>query len=214
MNLKDVHAKVNKGETLADEEKKFLEEYKEPDVQGEVDRKAKAIKKEAEDKANAKISELETQLKDLQTKLEEKDTGNLSEVEKLKKDLEKATKEKEAHAKEVETLKTTNSDLQRNHAIDGLFAGLSFVEGIDKNDMRVLFSSALGDVKLDDEEAVKEKVDQFTSRNKALLAASGPSGAGTKPGEGSPKTPTQVDPTKQTDAERMKDINKPKTAWG
>ena len=92
MKLKEILAKVAKGEALTEDEKKFLAEYQEPDDGGTGDggRIPKArLDKEIEKRkqAEAKTDELTTQLEDLKSKLEDLENADMSEAEKAKKEL-------------------------------------------------------------------------------------------------------------------------------
>ena len=203
MELKDVLAKITKGETLTDEEKTFVSTYAAPDIQGEVDKRANAIKAEAERKANEKIKTLEVQITELNQKLEEKDSAGLSEVEKMKKELERNLNALETLKKEKDELAKNNTSLQRNHAIDGLFGKLSFVKGANVSGMKTLFSHSLSDTDLNDEGAVKRAIDAFNEENKFALSATSSGGAGTQHGSGGSAT-NETDPMKQTVEERMK----------
>ena len=213
MAIQEVLAKVVEGKDLTDDEKKALKEYREPDVQAEVDKKAKAIKREAEDKAKSKVDELQELVNDLQGKLEERSQSGLSEVEKMKKDLEKAQKAKSDADAQLEKMKTENANLARNHRVDAIFSELPFIDGVDKKDMRTLFGSAVGETDLDSEDAVKDLVTQFKTRNKALISAnvSGGAGTGNEPGGVTPTV--QQDPMKQSDAERQKHLSKSEKVW-
>ena len=203
MELKDVLAKITKGETLTDEEKTFVSTYAPPDVQAEVDKRANAIKAEAERKANEKITLLETQITELTQKLEEKDSAGLSEVEKMKKELERNLQSLEMLKKEKDELAKNNTSLQRNHAIDGLFGKLSFVKGANISGMKTLFGHSLSDVDLNDEGAVKRAIDAFNEENKFALSATSSGGAGTQQGSGGSAS-KETDPMKQTIEERTK----------
>jgi alanyl-tRNA synthetase len=75
MNIKTVITKFLKGDELSDEEKKFLQDYKEPKHD------------------DSKEKDLSKQLEEAQKKLDEAENEKLSELEKLQKETERLKKE-------------------------------------------------------------------------------------------------------------------------
>ena len=129
MKLKEILAKVAKGEALTEDEKKFLAEYQEPDDGGTGDggRIPKArLDKEIEKRkqAEAKTDELTTQLEDLKSKLEDLENADMSEAEKAKKqaekDLAKLQKQVADLTKERDEAVSKSSALERSGKVRDL----------------------------------------------------------------------------------------------
>lgn len=95
MKIKDVLAKISKGEELTAEEKKFVEEYEDQEggsgenriPKSRLDTEISKRKKAEED-----LQTLKDELDELKDKLDELESSGMSEAEKSKKESEKAQK--------------------------------------------------------------------------------------------------------------------------
>lgn len=213
MQITEVLAKVTEGKDLSDEEKTFLKEYKEVDVQGEVNKRAKAIKDEAEAKAKGEIEKLTGELTKLKEELESAKSGDLSEVEKIQKEVDKLKESIAEKDAQVEALNKEKTTLTREHKLDALFSDIKFIEGANTKGMRRIFGLDLAEVDLEDEDAVKAAVDKYREENKTVVSASGVGGAGTSKEDSTGGTTDQKDPSKQSNEERLKIINKKEESW-
>lgn len=182
MTIKDILAKVTKGEALTAEEKAFAESY---DPQQALDGVAAAARKKAEadlTKATQDLAASQQALKDLQTKLD--DSGN-----KGKSQLEQLQTQVAALTKQIGEETAAKAKLIRQQKLDDVIrgSGLQFVKEVDGNIMRRALEQEFGPL-TDDDLAVADKVKPvlttFAARNKAVILDTSGHGAG-----GSPHTP-------------------------
>ena len=117
MNIKELLAKLTKGETLADNEKTFLAEY---DPDREANAKAAAARKEADAKLaeiKAQVEKLtaekEAQAKEAQAKLEAK----MTDAQKLQKAFEELSAKVEALEKDKAAAEAKAAKMVRSQAI-------------------------------------------------------------------------------------------------
>jgi len=184
MNIKELLAKVIKGETLTDEEKAFVAAY---DPDKIVNSTAAAARKSAE----AKLKEKETELQKLQADIEalrlvaeEKANANKPELEKLTREMEKLQKGLVEKESAVQQLVQEKRQMIRNGKISRIMAGLKFVEGLDPEIIRLGVEkslAAIGDDDLDSGEAINPVMEMFKARNKAILADTSGHGSGNPP---------------------------------
>lgn len=183
MELKEVLAKVLKGETLTEEEKTFLKDYDDSKV-------AAAARRKAEKERDSFKSELETakaQIEKLEFEgdegLKEKDSTIQSLNERLKK-LEQKNADSENRLKAI----------SREEKISEAFesAKIKPAAGISEKTFAQLRKIAFDGVDIEKEDDVKAALETFKSENAALIADGSVPGAGNG---GSPKTtPTKVNP--------------------
>lgn len=180
MNIKDILAKLAKGETLTDAEKDFLGKF---DLQKEIDAAASAARKKAEQERDKLKGDLAKLQQDFDAFKEENDPAKAQDATaKLLKRIEKLEKDKaESDAKAL--------SMERTAKIGALAkaAGIVPAKGVDSKTIDVLVGNLLKDVKdLDDEDAVKALFDDFKANNAGLIAAETRGGAGQKgePGKG------------------------------
>ena len=180
MNIKDILAKIAKGETLTDAEKEFLGKF---DLQKELDAAASGARKKAEQERDKLKGDLAKLQQDFDAFKEENDPAKAQDATaKLLKRIEKLEKDKaESDAKAL--------SMERTAKIGALAkaAGIVPAKGVDSKTIDVLVGNLLKDVKdLDDEDAVKALFDDFKANNAGLIAAETQGGVGQKgvPGKG------------------------------
>lgn len=207
MNIKELLAKMLKGETLTDEEKAYIASF-DPDKSG--DAKAAAARKAAEKERDA----LKAKLAELETALDEAGSAGKSEVEQLKAQVTKLTKAVETAAANVAKAEGEKKALVRGTKLDRILGTLKFVDGLDASLPRLALERALADLKdedLDSDEAIKPIVEGFTAKNKAILLDQSGGGAGTPPKDGGRGgSGTVVDASKMTDQQRAAHLRKQK----
>lgn len=173
MNIKEVLAKIAKGETLTDDEKKFLAEY---DPQKELDTASAAARRKAEkerDDAIAKATDLSKQLEEANKAKKPDDRDD--QLTKLAKEVEKLTK-KNAEA-EAKLAATARMDAIRAAAKAG---GVVAADGISGEIFEMLLDRAVGTVDVKDADALKGALEAFKSANPAMIADLGRQGVGVK----------------------------------
>ena len=171
MNITDIIKKLLAGETPTDEEKSFAEKF---DLQGQIDKASAAARRKAEGErdANAKtIEELNAKLKELE------DAGGKGETEisKLRKEVEKLSK-----AKAESDAKVAAQERKAAIAACAKANGVTMAEGVSANAFEQLLNIAVGDTKVDDEDAMKAVMETFKKENPAMIADGGHSGVGSK----------------------------------
>ena len=175
MNIKDILAKLLKGEALTDDEKAFAESF---DLQGELDRASASARRKAEAQtkdALKKHDELQKQIEELQAKLDEKEAaGKTSETElaKLAKKiagLEKINAENEAKIKA-----TARLDAIREAAKT---YGINAAQGVSAKSLETLLDLAVGETDVTDADAMKAVLEQFKTDNPTMIAAAVKQGA-------------------------------------
>lgn len=207
MNIKELLAKMLKGETLTDEEKAYIASF-DPDKSG--DAKAAAARKAAEKERDT----LKAKLAELETALDEAGSAGKTEVEQLKLQVTKLTKAVETAAANVAKAEGEKKALVRGTKLDRILGTLKFVDGLDASLPRLALERALADLKdedLDSDEAIKPIVEGFTAKNKAILLDQSGGGAGTPPKDGGRGgSGTVVDASKMTDQQRAAHLRKQK----
>ena len=180
MNIKELLAKVAKGESLADDEKAFLATF---DPDKIANSSAAAARKEAEKQRDA----LKAQLAELEGKLEEAGQVGKTEAEQLKVQLAKLTKTTDESRAALAKLEAEKRGLIRGAKLDRIMTGLKFVDGVDADLPRMALERMLAEVKdedLDNEAAVTPIVSVFRDKNKALILDQSGGGAGAPPKDG------------------------------
>jgi len=177
--MKDLIAKLLKGETLTEDERSRLENF---DPDKAANDAAASARKKAEGERDAARKELE----DLRKQVEDSEGKGKTENQKLLARIEKLEKEKaESDAK--------TAAMERDRAIEGIRAksGLKFIEGIDAELLNGIFSKQFDGLDdLSDADAVAERIKTFREANKGLILSE--QGGGT----GRTSTPAGVDRTK------------------
>lgn len=182
MNIKDILAKLLKGEALTDDEKAFAEAF---DLQGELDKASAAARRKAEQATKEALKgkeALAAQIAELQEQLKAKeDAGKTSEAElaKLSKKiaaLEKVNAENDAKLKASARMDAIVEMAKAN--------GIMPAEGISGKSLERLLDLAVGETDHTDEEAMKAVFDSFKKENPSMIAASVKKGTNVK---GDPK---------------------------
>ncbi len=179
MELKDILAKIAKGDALTDEEKKFAGEF---NLQTLLDSAASSARKKAEAETKAAKDALAKAQADFDAYREANDPDKgKTELARLNARLEKL----EAARKAAED---KASALERTARIRTLAkeAGVNPAKGVDSKTIDLLVDHLMAEVDLDDADAVKAAFDGFKSANAGLIAANTVGGAGAKgtPGGG------------------------------
>ena len=171
MKIKAILDKVLKGETLTDEEKKFLGEY---DEQKLLDAAASAARKKAEgerDQHKAKVDELTKALEEAQ-RSGASQNDDLAKLNKRIADLEKANKESaDKLAAQARTAAIQNAVRE---------AKITCAKGISSALFDNAVSAAFSGIDMANAEVVKSTLEKFKTDNPALIAVDGIGGAGQK----------------------------------
>ncbi len=177
MKLKEVLAKVLKGDPLTDEERTFVADYDEQKV---LDGAASAARKKAEGERDAfrgKVDELTKALEDAQ-KSGANSEGTIAKLQKDVADLIKANKES---AEKIAA--QARSEAIRKAVGD---AKLVCAKGISNALFDRAVTAAFDGVDMGDAEVVKATLSKFQSENPALIGVDGVGGASQKGQPGVP----------------------------
>ena len=182
MNIKDILAKLLKGETLTAEEKAYAEQF---DQQKEIDTASAAARRKAEKEAKDLQSKLDAQnatVKELTEKLEAAEKaandakgGNSAEIAKMQKQIAKL---EAINAENEKTLKANARTEAIRTAVKA--AGLTAAEGISSAAFDKLIDLAVGDTDTSDADAMKAVIEQFKTDNPSMIAAATKQGATVK----------------------------------
>ena len=211
MDLKSIHSKIAKGETLTDEEKTFIGEY---DAEKVLNSTAAAARKSAEAKLKEKeaaLQQMQADIEALHAEAEEKANANKPEIEKLTRALE--TLKKQVADKDAAFAKLDQEKRQmiRGGKIGRIMAGLKFVDGLDSEIPRMALEKALAAIKDDDLEAedlVKPIVEKFKATNKAIFADTTGHGGGSPPKDAGNQGTLTKSADQMTPTEREADLKK------
>lgn len=173
MSIKDILAKVAKGETLTDEEKSALGAY---DPQAEIDKASAAARRKAEKERDDFKAQAEKSAADLAVAIEaQKNPEKDTQLARLAKEVEKLTKknaEAEAKLKATARMEAIRAAAKANGAVSA--------EGISAETFDMLLDRAVGDVDVGDEDALKGALEAFKTANPAMIADLGRGGIGPK----------------------------------
>lgn len=177
--MKNILAKIAKGETLTDAEKETVGKF---DLQAEIDKAASGARKKAEAESKAAKEALEALKGEFEAfKTEHDPAKKQTETEKLMKRIEKLEADKKAADDRSAALERTAKvrALQKD-------AGIVPAKGVASDALDLLVDNLTRELDLDDADAVKSAFDGFKSANAAMIAANTVSGAGQKgaPGAG------------------------------
>lgn len=186
MNLKDILAKVAKGETLTDAEKAFLAAF---DHQKALDDAAAAARRKAEQDAKAAKDEadaLKRERDELRAQAEESANKGKPEIERLKLENEKLKGQIAERDKTIAGLTGEKSALTRDAKLTKILngSGIDFVPKVDRDAMIGILKGRFGDLKeedLDDAGKVKPILDAFKAANEAIIADNTGHGSGGDP---------------------------------
>lgn len=173
MSIKDILAKVAKGETLADEDKSALAGY---DPQAEIDKASAAARRKAEKERDEFKAQAEKSAADLAAAIEaQKNPEKDTQLARLAKEVEKLTKknaEAEAKLKAAARMDAIRAAAKANGAVSA--------EGISAEIFDMLLDRAVGDVDVGDADALKGALEAFKAANPAMIADLGRGGVGPK----------------------------------
>lgn len=184
MTIKDILAKLLKGDKLTDDEKAFAEQF---DLQKEIDTAAGAARRKAEEKAkeandkltaqNAAVKDLQEQLDAAKAELEKANGGNNEQLAKLQKQVAK-----------LESINAANEQkLKANARIAAIreaakAAGITAAKGVSEAALERLIDLAVGETDTGDADALKAVLEGFKKDNPAMIAAEVKGGANLKGG--------------------------------
>jgi membrane protein involved in colicin uptake len=176
MTIKEVLAKVRKGEALTEEEKAILEAY---DPEKTANDAAAAARRKAEadlEKAKADLAKIQTDLETAKKALDSKDAEKLTEAEKMTKEMEnlktqvKAITEAKAQA-EAKTAATMRSQAIRDKA---KAAGIALApKTVSEGLFFQMLEATLSGVDVADEAAITAALDKFKAENPGVIVAPG-----------------------------------------
>ncbi len=186
MKIEDVLAKVGKGEELTDAEKAFLKDYKEPDVEAEVNSRSKKERVKLE----KQIADLKTDMATAAEELESAKEGG-SEVEKLKREAEKNKTKLEKAAADLEAANLSHAETNRTNALNGV--EINWLKGVSPKYKDSVLQEAFEGIEtedLSDESIVTPIVKKIIANNERFITAEAAGGAGTGTGEQGTKKET------------------------
>lgn len=180
MEIKDIIAKLQKGEALSDEEKGAFGKF---DLQKAIDDAAASARRKAMEEAKsakAKAVELEEKLKEMQDAADKAGIDKDTDIAKLAKQVERLSAA-------VDKANAERDALARSQSIAEIMSGngIKAAQGVAEKGLRLLFETALGETDLADAESVKSVVDQFKQDYGGMISAGGLS----VPRSGSPTSP-------------------------
>jgi hypothetical protein len=186
MNLKDILAKIAKGEALTDAEKAFLAEA---DLDKMLNDAAAAARRKAEEKLSAaeqKLKDAEAKAKELSDAAEAQGDKGKTELEKAQKTIERLTAQLAERDAAIKTLSTEKEGLTREQKLTAIIqkSGIAFIPGVNAVAMTKLFKSEFADIELkdlDDEALIKPIVSGFVKANEAIIADETGKGSGRPP---------------------------------
>jgi len=181
VKIADVLAKVTAGTDLSDEEKTFLESYKEPDGAAEL-AKVNAAAKRDRLKMEAKIAEMQTALEEAQESAESSQAGD--ELAKLQRANEKLTAKLEKAQADLTAANEQHAKDMRTHAMSGM--QLKWLDGVSDKYKSAVLEEAFEGIDTDDlaDASVTGPILEKIAADNANFIDSGASGgAGTGAGE-------------------------------
>ena len=173
MTLKDILAKIAKGDALNDDEKSFAGSF---DFQVELDKAAAAARKAAEREAKAAkdaLDALKVEFDDFRSqndpaKAKDANAKLIARIEKLEA-AKKAAEDKTAAMERTARVRSLAKE-----------AGVNAAKGVDPKTIDLLVDNLMAGVDLDDADAVKSAFDTFKAANAGMIAAATVGGVGTK----------------------------------
>ncbi len=208
MKLAEVLAKVANGESLTDEEKRFVAEYDEQKI---LDTAAANARKKAEKEARDAKDALEA----LKGEFDEYKAAN--DPAKKQTELDKALNRIAKLEKENADAKAKVAAQERSAKLRSLAkeAGINPAKGVSSESLDLLVDSLMAKIDLDDADAVKTAFDSFKTANAGLIDAGTVGGAGQKGNPGdrsySGKNPFAKESFNLTEQLRLR-IENPETA--
>lgn len=205
MNVKELIAKVLRGEALADAEKEHLSKY-------DPDAVAAAARKSEKERADRLEAEANTAKAEAARIKQEAESAGKTEAQKIA-DAIKANEAKiAALEKERDAERSARAAMVREQKENAVIGKVKLLPGVDPEIAKLALRHRLKDLKDEDldTDAVAPIVADFVAKNKAIVQDESGSGTGSQ-NDGQKRSgfsgPT-TDPSKQTDAERTKLLRK------
>lgn len=186
MKIKDILAKLRKGETLTEAEQAFLDSY---DPDQATNDAAAAARRKAEERATAaeqKAAKLEADLKKIQDEAEAEADKGKPELEKANKTIERLTAQLAERDTLIKTLNTEKGQLTREQKLTAIIqkSGIAFIPKVNAVAMAKLLKdefAGLDLAALDDDSQTKPILDAFRTANEAIIADTTGHGSGGDP---------------------------------
>jgi hypothetical protein len=186
MNLKDILAKLAKGEELTDAEKDFLSKV---DLDKTTNDAAAAARRKAEEKlaaAEQRAKDAEAKAKELADAADAKGSEGKSELEKAQKTIERLTAQLAERDTLIKTLSSEKEGLSREQKIAAIIqkSGIAFIPRVDAAKQMKLLKMEFADLDLkdlDDENLTKPIVSAYLTANEAILVDQSGNGSGRVP---------------------------------
>lgn len=190
MTLKDIIAKVTKGEALTEEDKALLAGL---DIDKLTNDAAAAARRKSEQRAaelEAQAQAAEKKAADAEAKLQAAGNAGKTELQKLQADFSTAAKQLENLQAQVAKSEGEKAQLMRKQALADIrrARGIQFADGLDHSMLENSFTAALDGADLADEAVVKLKVTTWAAMNKAAILDQSGHGAGGQPRVGNDST--------------------------
>ena len=179
MKIKDVLAKVAKGEELSEDEKAFVESYEEPDL----DAAANARSKKERLKHEKAREDLQAKIEALEESAEEAKAGG-SELEKMQAMVEKLTAKNEQATQLLDAEKSARAESQRSNALGKV--AIPWMDGVNDSYRQTVLTSAFDGIDTDDlsdATVTGAIVDKIVAENASFINSGKSGGAGTGAGE-------------------------------
>lgn len=213
MKLKDILAKVAKGEALTDEEKAFVVAH---DPEKEVNDAAAAARRKSEKDATdaqAALQAAQQKLNELQQQVDASKSAGMTESQKSQKQIETLSAQVAQLTKAQTDLQAERVKLVRQTKVDEVIrgSGVKFVPEVDQKIMSGALAAAfngLSDEDLADPEKVKPIVGTFKAVNKAVILDTTGHGAGNPPHAGDEAATRAKKIEDMTADERRADLKK------
>jgi len=209
MTIKEIHAKLLKGESLTDAEKEFLKVY---DPDKEKNDAAAAARRKAEEEAAAAKSEtekLKRQIEDAKKAEEDAKKSQMTEAQRRETEFAAMKQQLADLAKAKTEAETKAAATQRSQAIRDAAkaAGISLApKTVSERLFFQMLENTLSGVDIADQTALAAALESFKSENPGIIAAPG-SGSGVNPGNPSgaksPKNPWSKDNFNLTEQVRL-----------
>lgn len=186
MTIKDILAKLLKGETLTDEEKQFAEKFDIDKAMNDAAAAARRKAEEAKTSAERERDTLKTQLEDLHRKIDAAGKSGQTDLEKASGQIKALSDQVAALSTRLEKADKDKAAMARTQKLDALrqAAGIAFVTGVDDGAMSGLFRGefdGIADAQLADETVVKGVIDKFRGRFAGVIRDDSGHGAGGHP---------------------------------
>jgi hypothetical protein len=175
VKIKDVLAKIAKGEELSESEKAFIGTYEEPDL----DAAANARSKKERLKHEAKREELDAKILELEAEAEDAKAGG-SDLDKLQREVEKLTAKNEQATQLLDAEKTARAESQRGNALGKV--KIPWMDGVNDSYRQTVLNSAFEGIDtedLSDATVTGSIIEKIVADNASFINSGKSGGAGT-----------------------------------